>query len=122
MANAFNTIDRTSMLKGAAAKTPAMFPWLRCLYTGSAYLFCQEAILLSKTGVHQGCPLGPAAFAAGLHPAIEGLSSFCLTWGIFYLDDGLLVAPVERLVSAFPALCTALNNIGLRVNLMKICL
>ena len=81
ISNAFNSIDRTEVLKGTATRAPTMYPWLRTLYGQPAFLFCQGRVILSKTGVHQGCPLGPAAFAAGMQKAAESIEQFSLTWG-----------------------------------------
>ena len=74
--NAFNTVSRTSVLQGAAEFAPSMFPWLKTLYGQPAMLFCQGSVLLSRTGVHQGCPLGPAAFAVGIQRAPKSSSTF----------------------------------------------
>ena len=68
VANAFNTLGRQAVLRNAATSAPAMYPWLRFLYEEPAQLFCQGDLLWSRTGVHQGCPLGPAAFDIGVHP------------------------------------------------------
>ena len=41
VSNAFNTIDRTAVLHGAAKHAPAMLAWLKFLYATPATLFCQ---------------------------------------------------------------------------------
>ena len=74
---------------------------------------------MSRTGVHQGCPLGPAAFAVGIHSVVKRLESFSLQWGVFYLDDGLLVGPLSRVELAFNALCEGFAQLGLEVNKTK---
>ena len=117
--NAFNTIDRSEVLRGAATLAPTMLPWLRTLYGQPAMLFCQGTVLLSRTGVHQGCPLGPAAFDVGIHRAAQTLEQWALQWGVFYLDDGLIVGPLERVEQAFSTLRNSLSGIGLAVNLHK---
>ena len=117
--NAFNTIDRNEVLQGAARLAPTMFPWLKTLYGQPAMLFCQGSVLLSRTGVHQGCPLGPAAFAVGIHKAAESLERFALQWEVFYLDDGLLVGPVDRVQEAFADLREKLAAMDLAINLQK---
>ena len=107
--NAFNMVDRQSALQGAASFSPAMYPWLRFLYESPALLVCQGEILWSRTGVHQGCPLGPAAFAVGMYSAILQLKALPLMWNVFYLDDGLLVCPLPVLREAFRQLCTTMR-------------
>ena len=66
LSNAFNCVDRTTMLKGAARHAGNMYPWLKFLKEQPTTLYCQGRALPSRTGVHQGCPLGPAAFAVGI--------------------------------------------------------
>ena len=117
--NAFNTIDRTEVLQGAARLAPTMFPWLKTLYGQPAMLFCQGSVLLSRTGVHQGCPLGPAAFSVGIHKAAQSLEQFALQWEVFYLDDGLIVGPAARVQEAFASLRSTLATLDLAVNLQK---
>ena len=84
LTNAFNSINCQSVLNGTAVGAPAMYAWTRFLYGGTpAHLFCKQNHLLSKTGVHQGCPLGPAAFALGIHSTVLSLRSFGLIWSVF---------------------------------------
>ena len=96
VSNAFNTIDRTGVLKGTAERAPTMYPFLKSLYGQPAFLFCQGRVMLSRTGVHQGCPLGPGAFAVGIQSAAEVIQKHHLTWGVFYLDDGVLIGLLKR--------------------------
>ena len=119
VANAFNTVDRNAVLPGAVSFSPAMYPWLRFLYEQPAHLICQGQSLLSRTGVHQGCPLGPAAFAVGLHSAALSIKVHGLTWGVFYLDDGVLVGPASRVREAFRSLRHNMSAVGLTVNKSK---
>ena len=114
--NAFNTVHRNVVLQGATSFSPAMYPWLRFLYEQPVHLICQGQSLLSRTGVHQGCPLGPAAFAVGLHSAALSIKMHGLTWGVFYLDDGILVGPAPRVREAFRALRQNMSAVGLEVN------
>ena len=81
VSNAFNTVDRNAVLQGAVSFSPTMYPWLRFLYERPAHLVCQGQSLLSRTGVHQGFPLGPAALAVGLHSAALSIRTHGLTWG-----------------------------------------
>ena len=119
VSNAFNTIDRNAVLQGAVSFSPAMYPWLRFLYEQPAHLICQGQRLLSRTGVHQGCPLGPAAFVVGLHSAALSIKMHGLTWGVFYLDDGVLVGPSSRVREAFRSLRQNMSAVGLAVNKSK---
>ncbi len=60
-------------------------------------LYFGSTRLPSERGVQQGDPLGPALFAAAIHPLIEdlqghleGLGQTRLDLNAFYLDDGVL--------------------------------
>ena len=96
-----------------------IFPCLRYLYEHPAHLFCQGSSLLSRTGVHQGCPLGPAAFAVGLHAAALSTRHHGLVCTVFYLDDGLLVGPVDRVREAFRTSSNEMAAVGLAINRRK---
>ena len=117
--NAFNTIDRTAVLKGSAEHAPPMYAWLRFLYAQPTSLFSQGKCIVSRTGVHQGCPLGPAAFACAIQTIVKSLEQFALQWGVFYLDDGLLVGPLSRVELAFRFLCDSMLKLGLTINQKK---
>ena len=66
-----------------------------------------------------GCPLGPAAFALGIHAAVLSLRSFGLIWSVFYLDDGILVGSVARVNEALMHLQRTFRLQGLTMNLSK---
>ena len=52
--NAFNTVDRTSLLKAAMAKVPSSFSWLRWCYSNECPLYCQgKLVATSSRGVHR---------------------------------------------------------------------
>ena len=120
LTNAFNSISRQSVLAGTAVGAPAMYAWTRFLYADApAHLFCKQNHLLSKTGVHQGCPLGPAAFALGIQAAVLSLRSFGLIWSVFYLDDGILVGSLARVSAALSHLKRTFELQGLVMNLSK---
>jgi hypothetical protein len=121
MANAFNTVDRTAMLKATLHYTPALYNFLRFAYGLPAPLHINDEVsLLSRTGTHQGCPLGPVGFALAIHPTVERLQKVGgLVWNSWYLDDGLLVGTAEAVRTAFSMLSADLQSIGLRVNASK---
>ncbi len=63
--------------------------------------------LASSRGAHQGDPLGPAMFAAAIHPIIEELQGHLEGRGlarldlmVFYLDDGVLAGPQQSVAVA----------------------
>ena len=99
--NAFNCLDRTAMLAAVQKAAPCMYHWTRFSYCGDTPLYCQGKVLRSQSGVHQGDPLGQLCFALGIQDVVEQVKSLPLFWSGFYLDDGILVGPLETLAHAF---------------------
>ena len=75
----------TALLLAAAKRAPAAFNYLRFTYGAAAPLYVGGTSLISQTGTHQGCPLGPAAFASGIQPVVELMETFCLTLRVLSL-------------------------------------
>ena len=72
VSNAFNSIDRTAMLRGARRLAPHVEPWLHWCYGQAVPLYSQGLqVCESVTGVHQGDAMGPLGFALGLEEALE---------------------------------------------------
>jgi hypothetical protein len=120
--NAFNSLDRTTMLQGAKEKVPAVYNWLAWCYGQPSPLYCQgKALAASTTGVHQGDTMGPLGFTLGLDIALDQCldEERALPWGVWYLDDGTLVGKPEALFNYLQKLTPALRSIGLEINLAK---
>lgn len=115
--NAFNTVAREAVLSGAEKHFPAAFNWLRFCYAQQCPLYCQGQTILSKTGVHQGDPMGPVAFSLAVHDANCGGRP--LDWKVFYLDDGILVGNVVDVFHALDCLVASYKALGLECNLRK---
>ena len=74
MSNAFNTVDRTAMLKACLHCTPSLYNYLRFAYGRTATLNVDQGVSIpSLAGTHQGCPLGPIGFALAIQPTLEKL-------------------------------------------------
>ena len=118
--NAFNTIDRTVLLSAAASRVPAVYNYLRYAYAAPAPLFVGDVVLQSQRGTHQGCPLGPLGFALGLQELVERIHREAgLLWGVWYLDDGVLVGDPARIQQVLSFLDTEGSKIGLQLNRKK---
>ena len=52
--NAFNTIDRSSMLQEIRARIPSLSSWLECCYGGRPHLHLEDKCISSCSGVQQG--------------------------------------------------------------------
>ena len=119
-ANAFNSMDRSAILREAAARTPAAFNYLRFAYGAVAPLYVGGTMMLSRTGTHQGCPLGPLGFALGLQPIAEKLQRLGgLIWNTWYLDDGVLIGDAGRIQQALTTVEAEAALIGLALNRSK---
>ena len=118
--NAFNSVHRDVVLRGAHSMAPGAYNFLAYAYQQHAPLFIGATHLTSEQGTHQGCPLGPLGFALGVHDLLEGLAKDGgLIWSSWYLDDGILMGSPERLAHSFGTLREHLQKRGLEVNLAK---
>ena len=98
--NAFNLVDRTSMLGAVARWMPELMPYALWAYGSKTPLLFKGAFdkLWSSTGVQQGDPLGPLLFCLGLKPLIDRIDEeFAgeLRFHAWYLGDGSLVCPAH---------------------------
>ena len=115
--NAFNSLDRSALLSSAAVRAPTAFNYLRFAYGGDVPLFVGETRILSRTGTHQGCPLGPLGFALGIQPLAEQLQRHGgLAWASWYLDDGVLIGDPLSIAHALEFLEVEALKLGLRLN------
>ena len=81
------------MLDQARQKAPSTHPWLAWTYDEETPLLCQgKVVAYSKTGVHQGDTMAPAAFSLGLDCALDACAAeeANLPWVSWYLDDGTI--------------------------------
>lgn len=79
--NAFNTIDRTVVLKEVHQHFPSLLPWVQARYEsptilwakgGSAEPCCQ---IMSQEGTQQGDPLAGFLFAVAAHTLLKSLNA-----------------------------------------------
>ena len=119
--NAFNNIDRLSVLKETRSQIPSLSAWMESCYGGESPLFFGEHVIPSRCGVHQGDPLGPLGFALGLHPLIEEISREVpgLIINSWYLDDGTLCGSPSDLLKALSIIESKGASRGLVLNRSK---
>ena len=76
--------------------------------------------LLSDEGVQQGDPLEPMLYAIATHEiARRAVEMEGVVWGVWYLDDGILVGSPEALIAALTFLREKLLELNLKVNTRK---
>lgn len=90
--NAFNMVDRTSLINEVRLQCPAISRWVELCYRRPTRLYYNDITLSSSEGVQQGDPLGPFLFSLTLHPIVKSISSQCsLDLQAWYLDDGTII-------------------------------
>ena len=86
--NAFNSIDRGSLLKEVFDKLPNLYPFIYQCYRHTTQLSFGRKTINSEWGVQQGDPLGPLCFCLVAHTLASTLKSKINIW---YMDDVTLV-------------------------------
>ena len=71
--NAFNCVDRSAFRAVIRRVAPRLAPWVDFQYGEATPLYFGSTRLSSERGAQQGDPLGPALFAAALHPRVQDL-------------------------------------------------
>ena len=104
LSNAFNTVSRQAILRQIQRTVPSLLPWARW---SQSLLFCRDQVLRSKSGVHQGSPLGPLMFSLALHDVITKLGRM-----VFYLDDGTVYGSLALLDEVVARLRAFLPTVG----------
>jgi hypothetical protein len=119
--NAFNTMDRSHIIKEVREHAPGLSAFVEWSYGGHTPLFFGEHLILSEAGLQQGDPLGPLLFSIGLQSIVLQLVEevpelLLVAW---FLDDGVLVGCPVDIVKAFLFLREASVKIGLHLSLTK---
>lgn len=114
--NAFNSVDRATLLTQIKNKILDCYPYLWQCYSQNSKLVYKNNLIFSQVGCQQGDPLGPAIFSLAIHPIITNLKSKLNMW---YLDDGTFGGDVETVLDDFLFLKEKFNEIGLQINSNK---
>ena len=116
LTNAFNSIDRRSMLVEVAARAPKLSAWAQYCYRSHSHLFLQNGHpLSSQQGVQQGDPLGPLFFSLAWQKVVETLPTD-LRLHLWYLDDGHLVGTPECLQRCLEHITAQGASMGVKLN------
>jgi hypothetical protein len=120
--NAFNTVDRDTVLSQVRSKFPAIARWATWCYAKPAKLVFGNQTVTSAAGVQQGDPLGPLLFSLAIHAVVRDLRQLSSTNGgtldmsTFYLDDGILAGDIEVVAEALRLLESRCPALGLSLN------
>jgi len=117
--NAFNTIERGSFLSKLNGGFKKIYKWVAFLYSDESNLYFHDRILLSRTGVQQGDPMGPFLFGLGINKAVKYINSFEVDLNKWYLDDGVMAGDTGVLEEVVKYLEPKLKEIGLEINWKK---
>ncbi|KAJ9437513.1 Retrotransposable element SLACS 132 kDa protein [Diplonema papillatum] len=104
--NAFNLVDRQSILLAVAEEVPALARYAEAAYGARSQLTFGHEVVWSESGVQQGDPLGPLFFSLVLKKVLERvergmgeLEGDFLEARSFYLDDGALAGTWQALAN-----------------------
>ncbi|XP_026459150.1 uncharacterized protein LOC113359785 [Papaver somniferum] len=118
--NAFNMVDRTTLLQEVRSHCPAIAQWVEFCYAKPARLYYNDFILSSGKGVQQGDPLGPLLFALTLHPVVLSIASKCkLDLNAWYLDYGTIIDDTLEVSKALAIIQSEGVRRGLHLNITK---
>ena len=124
--NAFNLRRRTDMMKSLLENrlTDPLWRLFHWQYAENSELLLFEpggslaSTILSASGVRQGDPLAPLAFALSMKEVYAVAKQHdCQT--LAYLDDLILIGTVENVASGFRAIQQKASEVGMEVNTSK---
>jgi hypothetical protein len=98
--NAFNEVDRNTLLSLVHTHLPQLYPWVSYCYSIAAPIFLGSHTIHVSTGVQQGDPLSSLLFALVLQPfLVKFHTEFHLTTAAF-LDDVTLGGSLSDSIQA----------------------
>ncbi|XP_047996387.1 uncharacterized protein LOC125234221 [Leguminivora glycinivorella] len=114
--NAFNSVERDTILNEVLDQIPLLYPFIYQCYALPSNLFYSGNLIQSQVGAQQGDPLGPLLFCLAIHKIISAVSAPLNVW---YLDDGVIGGSPEVVIENLKTLLPALKTIGLEINSTK---
>ena len=101
IANAFNSINRSTCLQGIRSLAPGLSSWSTWCLSQQTHVCWDGVTIPCTTGVQQGDPCAPALFSAGIHGALEDIAHrYPVIRQVWYLDDGVLFGPPSAVEAA----------------------
>ena len=117
--NAFNEIRRDVLLNEVKSKIPEIYKFVEQCYKYPTNVYYGENLILSRRGVQQGDPLGPALFCLTIQNIISSLKLLELDLNLWYLDDGTIAGNPYDVLIALNLIIKKANEIGLELNNRK---
>ena len=114
--NAFNSVRRDVVLRCIKEHCPEAYAMAYQAYSTPTPLLMADHIIMSSTGVQQGDPLGPIAFALAVNTCAQNLKSPLNIW---YLDDATVGGSVADVVADLRTISRTLPDLGLKLNAAK---
>ena len=87
MSNAFNSVDRHTMLHRVHTVVPGLSVWAHFCYSQLSHLFVGDRTISSERGTQQGDPLGPA-FVCACHSASNRIADATRRFALAVLVPG----------------------------------
>ena len=113
--NAFNMVDRNTILRETRNRFPSIFNWVQYSYGQASRLFAGKETIWSSSGVQQCDPLGPLLFTLVLQVLLDELKKIIGDKMIIaaYLDDVTLVGPIQWIKQAVQFIYERGHSLGL---------
>ena len=122
MSNAFNSLDRKSILDVIRRKFPGLYKYVKWAYSSPTPLYDSSSkfICNSSTGVRQGDPLGSLLFAAGIHEVLTSVQNSSPRVTLFAYDDDItVICSITDIPQAIKSFERKFLEIGLKINRSK---
>jgi Reverse transcriptase (RNA-dependent DNA polymerase) len=129
VANAFNTVDRASMLRVIYSKPELIQCWRMVAfgYGQPSLLLMQcddalpdsEVFIESQTGVRQGDPLAALLYSMAMHESYDLVAKVTSGGCYAFADDGNFVGTVDECWHAWELIHSTISTIGLTVKASK---
>jgi Reverse transcriptase (RNA-dependent DNA polymerase) len=118
--NAFNECSRKVMFEEVQSKAPGLANFVEWIYGCQANLFYFDKLLFSSSGAQQGDPLGPFLFCLIQQRMLKNMDpSFEISYKKFYMDDGNMRLPIEKVPIVLEYFRIEGLKVGLTLNIGK---
>ena len=104
------------VLQRVKESCPEIYAMAHQAYGTPTPLLIAGQTVMSSTGVQQGDPLGPIAFALAVNSCAQSLKSPLNVW---YLDDATIGGSVAEVVADIQTISKTLPELGLQLNVTK---